>query len=575
MKQVRIHLIARIILVLIFSAILLGVVQIASGSSAAADGTFATRTLPSQALPVERFTVHITTNLVNGAIEEKLPEGFLYAGVDQDSVTCTMIDIYREETNVVEFVYLGALGGQCTPDAFSYKVIASNFEGVYTFSGTVTDSDEDNTAIPVDGSREVTVQSYAPIPDSVNAVRTLPDDPVEPGEQFEVTLSCSGIEPGGVIETLPEGFTYVDGSESEEIDSVHQEGRDITFAFMEEFESFTYEVVSSSTPGTYYLNGVFKGTSTESGTETTINVSGDKSVKISSVDAGQLQVTTQEATAIKKSSVVLNGNLQDMGVADSVTVSFEYGTTGSYGNTISAGQMSDTGPFTANLSGLNSDTKYHFRAKASGGLATAFLKELTVTTGKDSSPPTSEPPASSPTPVMYQLEVVLVPIDGGPVSLAPPGGQYVGGTIVELTAIPAEGYTFEGWGGDISGSNTSESFIIGSQMMVHANFSLEPVEMVPPTTTTSPPDTSPPETTEPPKTTSSPGTGGPSEDGPKKTTNISHIGGEDDDGDESSDENGDGGGTNIWVIIGPILGIAIVSSAVYYLYLRNNPVSTE
>ncbi len=86
-KQVRIHLIARIILALIFSAVLLGVVQIAVGSSATADGTFATRTLPSQAQPLERFTVDITTNLVNGGIEEKLPQGFIYAGINQDSVS--------------------------------------------------------------------------------------------------------------------------------------------------------------------------------------------------------------------------------------------------------------------------------------------------------------------------------------------------------------------------------------------------------------------------------------------------------------------------------------------------------
>ncbi|MEE8372138.1 MAG: CFI-box-CTERM domain-containing protein [Dehalococcoidia bacterium] len=89
---------------------------------------------------------------------------------------------------------------------------------------------------------------------------------------------------------------------------------------------------------------------------------------------------TDPATAVTTSSSTLHGVLNDLGTASSVQVSFEWGTTTSYGSETIAQTLTGTGPFTANLIGLASGTSYHFRAKAVGD-GTVFGGDRTFTTG--------------------------------------------------------------------------------------------------------------------------------------------------------------------------------------------------
>ncbi len=77
-------------------------------------------------------------------------------------------------------------------------------------------------------------------------------------------------------------------------------------------------------------------------------------------------VTTDAATNVTTNSVTLNGDLKSLGEAPA-TLSFEYGTTTSYGNTVSGNPPTrDTaGTFYANISsGLISGTTYYYRAVA-------------------------------------------------------------------------------------------------------------------------------------------------------------------------------------------------------------------
>jgi uncharacterized repeat protein (TIGR02543 family) len=60
----------------------------------------------------------------------------------------------------------------------------------------------------------------------------------------------------------------------------------------------------------------------------------------------------------------------------------------------------------------------------------------------------------------------------GSVSLDPPGGAYTEGTQVELTAVPAPGWQFKGWSGDLSGTTTPISITIDAPKTVTATFSL-------------------------------------------------------------------------------------------------------
>jgi len=68
------------------------------------------------------------------------------------------------------------------------------------------------------------------------------------------------------------------------------------------------------------------------------------------------------------------------------------------------------------------------------------------------------------------LSVAVVPSGGGSISLNPAGGTYDEGTQVTLTASPASGYTFDHWGGDTSGTNSSITITMDSGKSVIAYF---------------------------------------------------------------------------------------------------------
>ncbi len=76
--------------------------------------------------------------------------------------------------------------------------------------------------------------------------------------------------------------------------------------------------------------------------------------------------TTGDAAKIKTSSATLRGSLDALGSAANVSVSFEWGLTTSYGNETTPELKTETGNYSADLSGLVPNTTYHFRAKAVG-----------------------------------------------------------------------------------------------------------------------------------------------------------------------------------------------------------------
>jgi hypothetical protein len=91
-------------------------------------------------------------------------------------------------------------------------------------------------------------------------------------------------------------------------------------------------------------------------------------------------VQTKDATGVKTNEAVLNGELLDMGRANSVEVWFQYGTTTSYGLETSHVFQNSTGPFSSYVSGLSANTTYHFRAVAKNGSGTTYGNDFTFTT---------------------------------------------------------------------------------------------------------------------------------------------------------------------------------------------------
>jgi plastocyanin len=91
-------------------------------------------------------------------------------------------------------------------------------------------------------------------------------------------------------------------------------------------------------------------------------------------------VTTSAATNISTSSATLNGSLDPHGLTTSV--SFQYGTTTSYGSTTAS--QTKTGntyqSVSANISGLAASTTYHFRILATNSAGTSYGTDRTLTT---------------------------------------------------------------------------------------------------------------------------------------------------------------------------------------------------
>jgi uncharacterized protein (TIGR02145 family) len=92
--------------------------------------------------------------------------------------------------------------------------------------------------------------------------------------------------------------------------------------------------------------------------------------------------TTQAATNTSSGGSTLNGTVNANGL--STTVSFEYGTTTSYGQTAAAAQSPVTGNVITNvnaaITGLTQGTTYHFRIKAVNSVGTSYGNDLTFTT---------------------------------------------------------------------------------------------------------------------------------------------------------------------------------------------------
>ncbi|HXV93843.1 MAG TPA: Calx-beta domain-containing protein, partial [Pseudonocardia sp.] len=69
---------------------------------------------------------------------------------------------------------------------------------------------------------------------------------------------------------------------------------------------------------------------------------------------------------------------------------------------------------------------------------------------------------------LYDLEVATS--GAGSVSLDPPGGPYLAGTLVGLTATPDPGWAFVGWSGDLSGAANPASVAMDGAKNVTASF---------------------------------------------------------------------------------------------------------
>ena len=79
-------------------------------------------------------------------------------------------------------------------------------------------------------------------------------------------------------------------------------------------------------------------------------------------------ITSETATNIGPTSATLNSNLRSLGIASAVNISFEYGTSISYGSITPAQVESSQGFVSATVTGLYPGAMYHYKAIIDGGV---------------------------------------------------------------------------------------------------------------------------------------------------------------------------------------------------------------
>ena len=176
-----------------------------------------------------------------GAVVETLPEGFTYVPMSSD------LDAAQVKENGQEITF--ALLGETT---VTYRVTSADDPDTYDFSGVL--HDENSMEHEVSGTLSVTVRGPEPLTPTTR--RSFTQASVVAGQELEVTISATGYgRLGAVVETLPEGFTYVPMSSDLDAAQVRVNGQKITFALLGE-SSFTYRVTSADDPDTYDFSGV-------------------------------------------------------------------------------------------------------------------------------------------------------------------------------------------------------------------------------------------------------------------------------------------------------------------------------
>jgi uncharacterized repeat protein (TIGR02543 family) len=74
------------------------------------------------------------------------------------------------------------------------------------------------------------------------------------------------------------------------------------------------------------------------------------------------------------------------------------------------------------------------------------------------------------TPVSYTLTAIISPTTAGTVTLDPRGGVYPEGTVLTMTAVAADGYTFAGWGRDLISTRNPITLTMTRDREITANF---------------------------------------------------------------------------------------------------------
>ena len=192
---------------------------------------------------------------------ETLPDGFNYV---DESVSPATVRATAEGQGVT----FSLLGENLT---FSYAMTVSNTAGEYSLSGLL--KDVDRVEYQVEGESGVNVLTTS----GTRANRSFANASVNVGAQVRVTISAAEYGSAGqVVETLPDGFSFVADSVALSTVRATVDVQDVTFTILGSDATFTYSVTASSAAGEYTFSGLLKDEDTVE-----YQVGGDSSVMVS------------------------------------------------------------------------------------------------------------------------------------------------------------------------------------------------------------------------------------------------------------------------------------------------------
>jgi len=107
-------------------------------------------------------------------------------------------------------------------------------------------------------------------------------------------------------------------------------------------------------------------------------------VNYNNQQVGGINAQTNSATNVSNYSATLNGYFGAPYSNAFANVWFQWGTTTSYGNNTNQQSLYNSGSFSQNITGLSSNTTYHFRAAAQSNNTTVYGSDMTFYTGSGS-----------------------------------------------------------------------------------------------------------------------------------------------------------------------------------------------
>ena len=251
----------------------LGVAGLLRPGMVGAQTPSATRAIePATVIPGGEVVVTITTSgFAYGGVEETLPPGFGYI---EGSITPTATNIEVDvDGQVLSFI---VTQGAAEVKQFSYRVMAPDAVDEYSFSGILKylDANNDPQQTDVTGDTRVVV--------GANAYRTIDPAMVTSGGGASVTIATSGFAYGGVEETLPNGFAYIEDSIMPSDTNIEVDGQVLSFVVTQnpdEVKQFSYGVLAPSATRSYNFAGVLKYLDANNDPQQT-NVTGDTQIMV-------------------------------------------------------------------------------------------------------------------------------------------------------------------------------------------------------------------------------------------------------------------------------------------------------